>query len=152
MHTHVRSWWGAHLRGDSICQRQRYEVFLFSRTSNKSRWAKHSGPMKNYLLGLDVTKEGTIKTDLTFLKDQKLIRPIRPGKSRDGNTRGKPYYLITYELIIIVEARNLRYQSRYPCGSKGTVFQRGQVCIASAFQAGTGWSFAMSSRKYTSWV
>ncbi len=48
-------------------------------------------------------------------------------------------YVVEYDLVAIVEGRNLRYEARYPAaGGTGKVQKASQISIASAFKPGTG--------------
>jgi hypothetical protein len=76
---------------------------------------------------------GKILTDMTWLRDQKLIKPVQP---EDGYG-GKKHYRVEYELVAIVEGHNLRYEARYPAGGGGEVQKAKQVSIAAAFKPGT---------------
>lgn len=49
----------------------------------------------------------------------------------------KEYYQVTYDLVVVVEGRNLRYEAWYPSAEDGTVQQAAQISIAAAFQPGT---------------
>ncbi|CZR65043.1 uncharacterized protein PAC_14943 [Phialocephala subalpina] len=89
---------------------------------------------------------GRIIVDMTFLRDEGKITPIYPEVygSEEGeydeeeDIRGKPHYLITYDIVPIVQGRNLRYEVRYPAGEPGKTQKIGQICIAAAFTPGTG--------------
>lgn len=75
---------------------------------------------------------GKITVDMTPIIQQGLIQPatIKPGYD------GKPHYKIEFDLVIIINGRNLRYEARWPVGSAETRSQ-GQICIAAAFRPGT---------------
>jgi len=56
----------------------------------------------------------------------------------------QPYYAIEFELVMIVDGRNLRYEARWPKSTAvgaipegQRVHARGQICIAAAFDPGT---------------
>ena len=68
---------------------------------------------------------------MTFLKTEGLIQPIQP-----EGWAGKPYYKVEFQLAMIIDGRNLRYEARWgPDGvAKG---QKGQISIAAAFEPGT---------------
>ncbi|PMD44863.1 hypothetical protein L207DRAFT_240865 [Hyaloscypha variabilis F] len=74
---------------------------------------------------------GVIETDMTFLKERNIIQPV---ESEEG-VRAKRYYKIEYELVMIVNGRNMTWEVRYPFGGEGQV--RGQLSIAAAFSPGT---------------
>jgi len=76
---------------------------------------------------------GKILVDMTFLRDGKLIQRIEPAPG----SQGRPHYKVEYELVAIVEGRNLRYEARYPPGGNGRVQKAKQVSIAAAFRPGT---------------
>lgn len=69
---------------------------------------------------------------MTFLKDKGIIEPTYP----ERDLKGKPHFKVEFELVMIIEGRNLRYEARYPKGG-GEVQGRGQICIAAAFEPGT---------------
>lgn len=75
---------------------------------------------------------GKITVDMTPIIQQGHIQPatIKPGYD------GKPHYKIEFDLVIIINGRNLRYEARWPVGSAETRSQ-GQICIAAAFRPGT---------------
>lgn len=66
---------------------------------------------------------------MTFLRDEGRIKPTLPTCGS-----GKKHYKVEYELVAIIEGRNLRYEARFPPGRK--VRRRAQVSIAAAFQPG----------------
>jgi hypothetical protein len=68
---------------------------------------------------------------MTFLKERNIIQPV---ESEEG-VRAKRYYKIEYELVMIVNGRNMTWEVRYPSGGEGQV--RGQLSIAAAFFPGT---------------
>ena len=68
---------------------------------------------------------------MTFLKTDGLIVPVEP----EEGEKGKRHYKVEYELVMIVDGRNMRYEARYPAG--GAVQERGQISIAAAFLPGT---------------
>jgi hypothetical protein len=74
---------------------------------------------------------GVIETDMTFLKERNLIQPIEP----EEGVRARRHYKVEYELVMIVNDRNMRWEARYPAG--GEVQGRGQISIAAAFVPGT---------------
>jgi hypothetical protein len=70
---------------------------------------------------------------MTFLRTEGRIQPISPA----GGQPGKKHYKVEFDLVMIVDGRNLRYEARYPTGEEGRVQKRGQTCIAAAFVPGT---------------
>ena len=70
---------------------------------------------------------------MTFLRDDGTIQPIYP----EPGKKGMPHYKVDYELVALVQGRNLRYEARYPVGSEGRVRQSGQISVAAAFLPGT---------------
>ena len=68
---------------------------------------------------------------MTFLRTDGLIVPIEPEEGEKGNR----HYKVEYELVMIIDGRNMRYEARYPAG--GEVQERGQISIAAAFLPGT---------------
>jgi hypothetical protein len=70
---------------------------------------------------------------MTFLRDQGIIQPVDP----EPGTIGKRHYKVGIELVMIIDGRNLRYEARWPIGRDSSVQERGQICIAAAFEPGT---------------
>lgn len=81
---------------------------------------------------------------MTFLKDQGLIEPTEPSfYSKYRGTRNL-HWEVTFDLVMIVDGRNLRYEARWPPTEDGeepptqqAVQARGQICIAANFRPGT---------------
>ena len=70
---------------------------------------------------------------MSFLVKENIIQPIMP----DPMSGGKPHYKIEFQLVMIIDGRNLRYEARWPKGNDARVHGSGQICIAAAFQPGT---------------
>lgn len=68
---------------------------------------------------------------MTFLKDRNLIQPMDP----EEGIIARSHYKVEYELVMIVNDRNMRWEARYPAG--GEVQGSGQISIAAAFIPGT---------------
>jgi hypothetical protein len=81
---------------------------------------------------------GKLVSDMTFLRDDRLIRPRAPRPNADGMKQGMAHYEVTFDLVAIIECRNLRYEARYPANNSGKVQKTKQVCIAAALKPGTG--------------
>jgi hypothetical protein len=79
----------------------------------------------------DFQVAGKTLTDMTFLREQGLIKPLSPLSGK-----GKKHYRVEYDLVAFIEGRNLRYEARYPVGAKGQKTAQGSM--AAAFQPGTG--------------
>lgn len=86
----------------------------------------------------DVQIAGKIETDFTKLRDTGKLRAVVPQADGNGVTRGEAHYEFIYDLLAIVEGRNLRFFARYPAGKRGSALATGQVSIASTFRPGTG--------------
>ncbi|KAH8780522.1 hypothetical protein F5882DRAFT_451384 [Hyaloscypha sp. PMI_1271] len=100
----------------------------------------------------DAQGAGRIVTDVTVLRDEGHLEIIYPEAGRDGVVHTKPHYRVVYDLVVIVEGRNLRYEARWPAldndveikkrkrvgKPKHLVLETAQVSIASAFLPGTG--------------
>ena len=69
---------------------------------------------------------------MTFLRDEGHIKVIEA--SREFSR--KKHYEVQFELVMIVNNRDLRFQARWPAG--GQVHGEGQISIAAAFRPGTG--------------
>lgn len=52
---------------------------------------------------------------MTFLRTESRIQPTSP----DDGDHGEKYHRVEFELVMIVDGRNLRYEARYPCGEEG---------------------------------
>ena len=81
---------------------------------------------------------GRLVVDMTFLKDEGHVLPVIPEPDADGIVRGMPHYSVTYDLVPIVQGRDLKYVARYPADGSGEVLKTGQISIAAAFEPGTG--------------
>lgn len=68
---------------------------------------------------------------MTFLKTEGIITPTEP----EEGEKGRRHYKVEFQLVMIVDGRNLRYEARYPEG--GQTKDRGQISIAAAFVPGT---------------
>jgi hypothetical protein len=98
---------------------------------------------------LDAQIAGKLIVDMSFLRDDGHIE-ISPSQSDcQGKLIGKPHYRVEYDIVPIVEGRNLRYEARWPAidtrRPKKARLQRkveikgiAQISIAAAFQPGTG--------------
>lgn len=80
---------------------------------------------------------GKLVSDMTFLRDDRLIRRTVPRLDRDRMKQGMAHYEVILDLIAIIEGRNLRYEARYPANDSGKVQKTDQACIAAAFKPGT---------------
>ena len=87
---------------------------------------------------------GTIEADMTFLRAQGLIQPELPSVFSTNRGSDVPYWAVSFDLVMIVDGRNLRYEARWPPSKEGeetsqdqVVHARGQTCIAAAFKPGT---------------
>lgn len=83
----------------------------------------------NYDLGAE--KAGTIVADMGPLVKSGKIPLIKP----PAGYVWKPHYKIEFELVMIINGRNLRFEARWPKG--GEVQGSTQICIAAAFRPGT---------------
>lgn len=81
---------------------------------------------------------------MTFLRDEARIQP--EGLSDFGEFSEGPkksHWAVHFDLVMIVEGRNLRYQARWPkvedlqAGQEPAIQAQGQICIAAAFDPGT---------------
>jgi hypothetical protein len=80
---------------------------------------------------LDAELAGTIKADMTQLVRSGKIQLTHP----EEGSEGAPHYRIEFELAMIINGRNLRFEARWPQG--GEVQGSTQICIAAAFRPGT---------------
>lgn len=93
---------------------------------------------------------GEIIADMTFLKDEGLIKPEPPSQYSTYSGPKVPYHWeVSFELVMIVDGRNLRYEARWPPRPPSEdgesrvrvqnqrVHAKGQTSIAAAFKPGT---------------
>lgn len=86
---------------------------------------------------------GVIEADLTFLKDEGLIKPRLPSDGRNLSGARKEFWEIHYEVALIVEGRSIRFEARWPSqedlkpGQDQKVLAMKLVSIAAAFKPGT---------------
>ncbi|PVH73657.1 hypothetical protein DL98DRAFT_594843 [Cadophora sp. DSE1049] len=92
----------------------------------------------NHVMNAGAKEAGRIVVDMTFLRDEGHINPIVPQADEDGVVQGKPHYQVTYDLVPIVEGRDLKYVARWPPNRGGEIMKAGQISIAAAFRPGTG--------------
>lgn len=85
----------------------------------------------------DIKVAGYVKDDLSYLRDQGRIQPVSPRSNDDGVVRGKMHWEIKYDVVFVVEGRNLSYDLVFPSGPGGKVLKTGKISIASAFFPGT---------------
>lgn len=121
------------------------EVLYVSDTSNESHYTKGHKKNKGFKSqALDMSPladiietgsevVGKIIADMSFLVKENHIQLIKA----DPNLEVKAHYKIEFELAMIINGRNLRYEARWPRGGGGHVHGSGQICIAAAFQPGT---------------
>jgi len=84
---------------------------------------------------------------MTFLRDENLIQPEGPFEFSEScefsEAPEKLHWAVHFDLVMIVEGRNLRYQARWPkaedlhTGQQSDIQAQGRICIAAAFQPGT---------------
>lgn len=87
----------------------------------------------NLILTYDLGAElaGTIIADMTPLVRSGRIQLTEP----DEGYEGVLHYKIEFELVMIINGRNLSFEARWPRG--GEVQGSTQICIAAAFRPGT---------------
>lgn len=86
-------------------------------TSKKNRGKLH--PISWQVLEIYITTTGAqvawkIITDMTFLKNEGHIEITQPRHDEHGVLRGQPHYVVEYDIVPIVEKRNLRLEARWP--------------------------------------
>lgn len=82
---------------------------------------------------------------MTFLRDEGHIQPVAPSVfSTYSGPKAPHHWEVTFELVMIIDGRNLRYEARWPLSNSPeasvhdqTVLESGQTCIAAAFKPGT---------------
>jgi hypothetical protein len=68
---------------------------------------------------------------MSFLVHSGIIQPVE----QEQGYVGQRHYRIEYELVMIINGRNLTYEARWPEG--GETHGKGQISIAAAFRPGT---------------
>jgi hypothetical protein len=82
---------------------------------------------------------------MTFLREEGHIKLQEPSVySTYQGPKAPRYWSVEFQLVMIVEGRNLRYEARWPLPSEDeqtsqgpTVHATGQISIAAAFKPGT---------------
>jgi hypothetical protein len=81
---------------------------------------------------------------MTFLKDKGHIQPELSSEWSIFIGSKRLHWVVTFDLVIIVDGRNLRYEVRWPslndpeaASYQQSVQAHGQICIAAAFKPGT---------------
>ncbi|KAF2181387.1 Hsp70 family protein-like protein [Zopfia rhizophila CBS 207.26] len=98
---------------------------------------------RSHPLNKGAEKVGSIVTDLTFLKDERLIEPQLPSVFSTHSSLQEKHWEAHYEVAMIVEGRSIRFEARWPLkdnlkqGQKQRVLAMKLVGIAAAFQPGT---------------
>lgn len=98
---------------------------------------------KTHPLNKGAEKVGSIVADLTFLKDEGLIKPQSPSVFSTYSNLQKQHWEVLYEVAMIVEGRSIRFEARWPYkdnlkqGQKQRVLAMKLLGIAAAFKPGT---------------
>lgn len=71
---------------------------------------------------------GKIELDMTFLRTEGHIQPVKP-----DNEFGRRHYRVEYDLVMIVDGYNIRYEARWDNGQGEHVLAEKQINIAAAF-------------------
>lgn len=58
---------------------------------------------------------------MTFLEKKRLIDTTQPEMDRFGSPLGQPHYRIEYDLVPIVEKRNLSWRRDPPASASGEI-------------------------------
>jgi hypothetical protein len=82
---------------------------------------------------------------MTFLKTEGHIQPEPVSVASAFVGKGKRVWVVEFELVVIVDGRNLVYEACWPISKQGEdamivqqeVCARGQTCIAATFKPGT---------------
>ncbi|KAG4430982.1 hypothetical protein IFR05_013534 [Cadophora sp. M221] len=107
---------------------------LFVNDSDKTK----SSYNVNHVINAGAEKAGRLVVDMTYLRDEGHISPTIPEPNEYGVVLGRPHYRVTYDLVPVVEGRDLKYVAMYPASDNGEVMKAGQISIAAAFNPGTG--------------
>ncbi|KAI9933210.1 hypothetical protein ASPWEDRAFT_42965 [Aspergillus wentii DTO 134E9] len=71
---------------------------------------------------------GKIVVDMTFLRTDGHIQPIMP-----EGTHGQLHYRVEYQLVMIIDGYNMKYEARWGNSQEQRVLASEQINIASAF-------------------
>lgn len=92
-------------------------------------------------------RAGFIDVDMTYLKDQQYhsITLSEPSEiSAHFGKSNKKYWRVEFDLVMILDGRNLRFEARWPPAERVVQFGQAQsvqaskqICIAAAFKPGT---------------
>jgi hypothetical protein len=83
---------------------------------------------------------------MSFLRNEGFIQPVKPSEfsTFEGIKAQQPYWAVEFELVMVIDGRNLRYEARWPPSNEPAatihpqkVYAQGQICIAAAFKPGT---------------
>ncbi|KAH7385873.1 hypothetical protein BKA66DRAFT_548581 [Pyrenochaeta sp. MPI-SDFR-AT-0127] len=98
---------------------------------------------KTHTVNKGAEQVGTIEADFTFLKDKGFIQPQIPTEYSAFSGSQKAYWLVRYEVALVVEGRSIRFEARWPLredlgpGQQQQVRAMKHVGIAAAFRPGT---------------
>jgi hypothetical protein len=136
----------------TLCIRQfaRVPLSKIARNEQRQETLLVTGTHTNTLWEIGAVLAGSIVVDMTFLRDENHIVPDPPpsfpsqtGKGTQGN-RAQGYWSVIFELVMIVDGRNLRYEARWPVSDTvdaaahgQSIRAAGQISIAAAFKPGT---------------
>ncbi|PVH69481.1 hypothetical protein DL98DRAFT_522149 [Cadophora sp. DSE1049] len=115
------------------------EVLYVSDFNHESHYRKAHAMNKGAELA------GSITADMTFLRNEGHILPVPPSEfSTYFGPKAQNHWAVTFELVMIIDGRDLRYEARWPPPNSPEArvhSQRvpgsGQACIAAAFKPGT---------------
>jgi hypothetical protein len=117
------------------CEENLWVSDLEAESHYQSKHEKNNGDYTSILsqlrinLRLGAELAGKIIADFTPLVRSGKIRLTNP----DEGYEGAPHYKIEFELVMIINGRNLRFEARWG----GEVQCSTQICIAAAFKPGT---------------
>ncbi|KAH8685484.1 hypothetical protein BGZ60DRAFT_365995 [Tricladium varicosporioides] len=100
---------------------------------------------KSHAMNKGAEFAGKIEVDMTFLKEKGYIQPQPPSVfSTYSGRKALNYWSVEFQLVMIVDGRNLRYEARWPIPQDNdqnhheqNVQAKGQISIAAAFKPGT---------------
>jgi len=132
------------LKGETVPSKKEYSITVyrvFTATRKifkceETLWVSDSDNAKPHYRYTHPMNQGAQQAGVVISDMTKLVKAgVFPLITPESGMRGKPHYKVEFELVMIVNGRNLRYEARWPKGGQAT--GTSQICIAAAFKPGT---------------